>query len=839
MGPRKKARKGAISHHQQNVPPAATNSTLYTSSYMIVQEPSPPPSSSQLSFSSLSSSEQSHRFPDATIPSRSLRHEPRARCVQTNTPKTPEGPVRQLEETVLQDKNRLHRKETTPMESGVGPRTSLQQMARTQQTTKLVGVLIRDESILPNCVEPDEYADDNNCMTAVGSVSRAAEDWRFQSWRSVKALASPSTKRTNRIAIPRKKWNNGAVPFGTALKNSPVPIMSTLVMSINAQKFLKSVIEAIGARRLTQVFHRRLVRNDELPDDISPLIFSPLFLKTFKRQIQKVNLATRDRDKPDNSESEWSDWEEDHDDEASSDEAFATRTIDADDALPSTEQKNDSEDVPELATGEKPEAPSTLVASQEPGTPMTWTKMNCKARREKIGCKVDAHGGSQNGPTLLSTIEDPTRRPVSVQVQPEVQDWDAEMEQAARREPETPFSSASHVRLFADFATPVASEAPDHETESITHFRNLLRNRPEKVNPSKAVNETRQHVTNLSSQGEDRTTTTTTTKKKKKKKTSIEHPGKVLSIFKNQGATPSTSLTKGGSASISTPALPVRETPAILRAENQRQETKLTKPLAPTRIPSRSAAQRKQNGSLASRFWVQAEISPLDFYNSSSSICNNTRASQPKYPERTCNGTKALGKKNKLAAGDNNNDNSNSNSVARGNSVPKQHHELSSRQNSPSDDELSLPSMEEIYESLLNTAQGCSSTENTTKQPATTTTTKTIAMAKATTTQTELEKPRPLLGQHLTARTRENNNSKKKRPLADDYTVEEEGTDASSSATASCAAASSPKKRMKKEEEEEGEEEEEEGESSSPRHNLALPLLRQQPRAKATLLPPT
>ncbi|KAI0545113.1 hypothetical protein F4679DRAFT_599969 [Xylaria curta] len=768
MGRRKKARKAATSHHRQDLPSAAnTDSTWYTSSYMVVQEPSPPLSSSQLSFSSSSSSEKSREFPDATIPH---RHEPKARCVQTNTP---EVSIRQSIETVLHDNNELGCKEIIgpPMESEIGPRTSLQ-MARTQQTTGLVDVLIRNKSIPSNCVEPDKAASDNNCETAVGSVSRTVDDWHFQSWRqvttwikrqchrqqrSVKALASPSTRRTSRISTLKKRRKNGAVPFGTAFEKSLVPM---LVMSINAQKFLKSVIKAIGARRLTRVFRHRLVRDEELPDDISPLIFSPLFLKTFKRQIQKINSATRNRDKPDNSESEWSDWEEeeDHDGEAS-DETLVTRSIDSD-VLPSIEQESASEDIPELATGENPEAPSTLVASHEPGTRMTRTKTKCKARWKKAaGSEDDAHDGSQNRPTRPSTIEDPSRRPVPDKVQAQAQlemqgrDRVAESERAAGRESGTP---SPHVRPFADFTAPIASEPPDHETESILHFRNLLRDiseqnnakRPKKVNPNETVTETRQHVTNSSPRVEDKTT--------------IEHPGKVLSTFNNQDAIPSPSQTRddGPTASISNPELiPVRETPAILRAENQRQEHKQIKPLAPTKIPSRPA-QRKQN--VSRRRALQAEISPLDFYNSI--MCNNTRVLQP---NSTWNNTKTSSNKKENRPGGNNN---NSSAVAR-NSPPKHHNQgLLPRQNSPSDDEISLPSLEEIYESLLNTAQS-------TQQPATTTT---------TTTQTELESRLP--GQ-LVAR-RGNNTSKKKRPMDE----EEETTIPGS--TAACAP-SSPK-RMKK-----------------------------------------
>ncbi|KAI1737908.1 hypothetical protein F4680DRAFT_202339 [Xylaria scruposa] len=834
MGAKKKARKAAISHHQQSLPSVTTDSTLYTSSYMIVQEPSPPLSSSQLSFSSSSSSEQSREFPDATIPSRPLRHKPEARCVKRNTPKTPQGSVRQSDKTVvgsllsphhtithfsiqLHDNNELGRQETTssPMEPGIGPRMPL-----TQQTTKLVDVLVRNKSILPKRVEPNKHADDSNCNMAVRSVSRVVEDWHFQSWRQVtawikrqchrqqrtiKALALPSTRRSSRISTPRKRRKNGAVPFGTAFKKSLVPIISTLVMSINAQKFLRLVVEAIGARRLTRVFHHHLIQDYELPDDIIPLIFSPLFLKTFKRQIQKINSATRNRDKPENTEGEWSDWEEeDHDGEAS-DKTIVTRPIDSD-ALPSIEQESASEDVPELATGENPEAPSTLVASREPGTRMTWTKMKCKARWKKAaGCEDDANGSSQFRPTLPSPIEDPTRRPVPYKIQVQAQleisgrDQVAEKEQAGGRESGTLFSSAPHVHPLADFTAPLARSPPDHEAESILHFRNLLRDIneqknakiPKKVNPNEAVNETRQHVTNSSPREEDKATT--------KKNAATEHPGKALSTFNNQGATPSASQTRDGPASICNPVLPARETPAILRAENQRQEHKLTKPLAPTKIPSRSA-RRKQNGSLASRRGAQAEISPLDFYNSST--CNNTRVLQPKnYSERsTWNNRKASNKEENRPGGNNNN------SVVVRNSPPKHHDGLRSRQNSPSDDELSLPSLEEIYESLL-TAQEHRSTE-TTQQPATTTTT--MTMTTPTTTQTELE-PRLMLGQL----TRRGNNSKKKR-RRDEYTEE--------TTIPSAAACASPPKRTKS------------GAGESSRHNNRGTL--HQPRARVQALSP-
>ncbi|KAI1747002.1 hypothetical protein F4782DRAFT_453995 [Xylaria castorea] len=735
MGPRKKPRKATPPHHQQHVPSAATNSTLYTSSYMIVQELSPPFSSPQPSLQSPSSPENTHELPGATTP------------------------------------------------SGARPRTSQadrsSQKARTRQTTKPVNVPIRSKELLPDYVEPDRHTNDDNCKTIMRKLSAAVEDRGFQSrrqvkaWmmrqyhqqqRSAKAPATSSTIRTSRTSILRKKKNNGAVLFGAAFEKNLVPIISTLLMKINAQKFLRSVIEAIGTRRLTRVFRHRLVRDDELPDDISPLIFSPLFLKAFERQIQKVNLVTSNRVDSDDSESEWPDWEEEEDDDEASDENVAMWTIGSD-ALPSIEQENSSEDVPELVTGEKSDGPSTPVESQESEIRTTRAKMNRKARRKidcdarKAGCKDDAHGCSQNRPTLpgTSTIEDPARRPVSdevqVQVQVQIQDQVAERARSAGRESETLFPPAPTVRPFADFTTPIVSEPPDHETESILHFRSLLRNiseqnspkRLKKVNTGRVVHETQQHVANSGPQGEDKT----------KRKTATEDPGKLLSTSNNQVATPSISQAKDGPTSISNPALPVRETPAILRAENQRQDRKLAKPLAPTNIPSRPA-QRKQKCPLSTR-WTQREISALQFYNLSST---GNAGVQPKYSEHTRD-TKAS-KSHDEEKGNRPQGNKN---VAQ--DIPSEHYRLS-RQNSPSDDELSLPSLEDIYGSLL-TAQG-RSTETT--QPATTTT-------KARAIQTGRE-PRP---EPLTRR----GNSSKKRPVGE---CTEENT------TSSPPRASSPK-RMK------------------------------------------
>ncbi|KAI8950534.1 hypothetical protein F4801DRAFT_344079 [Xylaria longipes] len=533
-------------------------------------------------------------------------------------------------------------------------------------------------------------------------ISAAVEDWRFQSWRQVKAWMMEHNRRQKRSTkalascrtlISRERKKKGAVPFGIAFKKNLVPVISASEMNTNRQKFLDSVIEAIGTCRLARAFRHRLVRDDELPADISPLIFSPLFLKTYENWVRKVKSAALNRTGSDDSESEWSDWEED--DEAS-DESGAIRAVDSN-ALPSIEQENDSEDVPELVTRERPHEPSMPVTSQEPEIRARPVKMSRKARRKawrkawrkrrNAGRNDDQHSDSRNRPPLPSTIEYPALQPVpdqvrvqvQIQIQGQGQGQVAERTRARERESGSLFPPAPNIRPFADFTTPAVSEPPDPEIESIFRLGSLLCNISEPNNIAslnkitrKAINDNKQHVANLGPRG-----------KNKSKKTATENPGKTPSTRNSQDATVSTSQAKEAPTPIPIPipisntVLPVRETPAILRAENRRQGRKLAKQLVPTKIPSRPAI-RKQKSPRA--IWrTQGEIRPPEFYSSSTWETGGTGLSDS---HNECK------EKENKPVGNNN--------VVR--NIP--------RRGSPSDDELSLPSLEEIYGHLLPSTKG-------------------------------------------------------------------------------------------------------------------------------------
>ncbi|KAI0449121.1 hypothetical protein F5B21DRAFT_495322 [Xylaria acuta] len=723
MGSRNKARKATTPHGQQHVATAATNSTLYTSSYMIVQELSPPLSSPQ-------PSEQTHKLSDATILPGSCPPISSRRYGQTARSAMLERAVGQSDETAAQDNHGPSREKPacSLIESRVRPRTSQadssSQKARIQQTTKLVNVLARNKVLLYGCMAEDKDAEGDNCKTIMRRITAAVEDQRFQRWRQVKAWTARQHRKQQRsitvaassarTTMPKTKRNKGGALLGTAFKKNLVPVLSTAEMTINRRKFLDSVIEAIGTRRLTEAFRHRLARDGELPGDISPLIFSPLFLKTCETHVRKVTLARNRSNSDSDEESEWSDWEEEEDDDdydGASDESRAMRAASSN-ALPSIEQENSSEDVPEPATGEGPDGPSTPIKSQEPEIRAPRVKMNRKARRK---IERDARNARRNNGERVSrarlqlppppTFEDLARQPVPGQVR--VPSPVAESACIRERESESLFPPAPSIRPFADFTTPAVSVPSDPETESILRLGSLLRNACEynnsasldKVVTSRATNDTQPQSTNPQGKG------------KLKRKIAAEDQRKDASVSNSHGAATSTSQAKDGptpipiSIPIANVGLPVRETPAILRAENQRQDRKFAKPLAPTKIPSRPA-QRKQNTPSATRR-SQGEILPLGFYNPSTRTTRggNTGAqastpAQPKSPGYA-HDTEAI----QSCSADKTRPVGNNSAVQI--IPPPQHYPTSSlRQSSPSDDELSLPSLEEIYGHLLPATQG-------------------------------------------------------------------------------------------------------------------------------------
>ncbi|KAI0437353.1 hypothetical protein F4803DRAFT_539145 [Xylaria telfairii] len=719
MGARKQATKATPRNHQQCMPPAAGNSTLYTSSYMTVQELSPPLSSPQPSLPT-SSPEPIHELPVTPIPCRPRPSGPRARHEQETQSIASERPSGQSKETVLQDSNGSNRERTarSPVNCRAQPRASRPvpsyKKSMEQHTAKLVKVLVRNKALLCDCLAEGKDEDHGSCKAMMRKVSTAVEDRRFQSWSQVKSWmfrhhrkqkqmikvpTSPSSSpRSSRISIPTKNKRRGGVPFGVAFEKHLTPILRTWEMTTNKQKLLDSVIEAIGSGKLTQAFRHRLARDDELPADIGPLIFSPLFLKICEKQVRRVKTAAPSRTDSDDSGSEWSDWEEDDDDEAS-DESCAVRAAGAN-ALPSIEYDDGSENEPELMAGKRPDQLPTPVESQGPETRALAVrpsrKTRCKAERvARSARRIDGECVSRRClQPPPCTNEDTTRQPVPGQAP--VLDPVAGSARNRERESEFLYPPAPNIRPFADFATPAASEPPDPETRSIFRFGSILHHTNEQFNPAslnkdiigRAINHAPQHVANPGSREKNKST----------KQAAPEDPDKEPFTSSNQGVTPSISQAKGGPTPVPIPipiskgVLPVRETPAILRAENQRQVRKLAKPLAPAKIPSRPAA-RKPNNPLATQR-AQGEIRPPAFYGleTGETRGSNAEVKQSNTPARPARPPQHITKISKSRNEEKENKPGGNDTVAR---------TIASRQ-SPSDDEASLPSLEEIYRPFLS-----------------------------------------------------------------------------------------------------------------------------------------
>ncbi|KAI0466935.1 hypothetical protein F4859DRAFT_526208 [Xylaria cf. heliscus] len=600
----------------------------------------------------------------------------------------------------------------------------LSKKAMAQQTTKLVNVLIRNSVLLSDCLDESKDVDDEKCNNIMRRVSAAVQDWRFQSWRQVKSwmrrhryrqerrtkvhASSSSSMRSNRTPMPKNKKKKGGVSFNTAFNKYLVPILNTSEMTTNLQKFLDSVTKAFGTYGLIRAFRHRLARDDELPEDIRPLIFSPLFLKAYERQVRKVKSAAPNRTDSDDSETEWSEsaWEEEEEEDVVSNWRDTMRAAGTN-VLPSIEQENGGEDDYDLVTGESPNRPSAPIEGQVLEIRAPLVRMSHRTRHE---VKCDARRAGRNNSEPVSrarlspppplppppqrTFEHSTRQPV-----PDPVRVSRPMEESARTresESESLCRPAPNIRPFADFTTPAVSEPPDPDTGSILRPGSVLRNSSgcnnmaslNKVVTTGVINDTQQqHVTNTCPEGKSKTN----------KNIKAKYQREDVSISYSQGATPSTSQTKDGPITISNSMLLVRETPAILRAENQKQDRKFAKPLVPTKIPSRPTI-RKQSSTLVTPRG-QGEIRPPVFYNPSTEETGVVRESNARVQVKSSEQLETIkpcskGKEN----------------MSRGTNKVAQN---ISRQ-SLSDDELSLPSLEEIYGPLL-TGQGRSSVLSKTK----------------------------------------------------------------------------------------------------------------------------
>ncbi|KAI0536678.1 hypothetical protein GGR58DRAFT_474500 [Xylaria digitata] len=704
MGSRKKAKYATAPSHQQHVPSSTTTPVGFTSSDMIVQERSPPLSSPPPLLSSAFSSEQIDEFPDGTGVSRSGPSRPSTKHGHTIQSATTEKSVAQSQEAA-------------EIEARAQSGMSRSERADTQQTTKLIKVLVKNKALLYNCIAEAKDEDDEECKKIMRKISVAVKDDRFQTWRQVKLWTMRHYRRRLRSikslppATTKAKRKSNISLLWKSFDKNLVPLLKAAEMAINTKHFLNSVIDAIGKRKLTRIFKHRLTC-DELPEDIAPLIFSPLYIRICERRTRELKSARNSNDsESDGSDDEWSDWEEEGDlllDEGSNrGDGLMAVTGTHFHILPSIEEENNNSresDPPDLAPGQKPDKPSTPLTFRGSESCATEVRMSRKARRRhrrksrrRMG--HDKRGTGDNdadrrrrrtltSPRLSSPCDDSARRPAPNP--PQVQNRATERARSRKGIPELPSPSALRIRPFADIMSPTATVTPDPDTESLFRLKDFFYDE-NKRNEGASLRKdgTREATMNPRKCGTNPTA----------KKTATKDRGKDVPISNGRGGTERTSRPKGGAIPGPHKLPPVRRTPAILIEENKRQARKLAKPLAPTMIPSR-VPPRKEKSPLQARR-VHKEVRPKAFY---SSLTGGTTAiprvnpeaqvegtSQPKPPDHT-GGT--MGSRYDI----DNKENGAKGSSMVPNNIPRQR--SSSHQSSLSD-ETNLPSIEELYKHLI------------------------------------------------------------------------------------------------------------------------------------------
>ncbi|RWA08530.1 hypothetical protein EKO27_g6579 [Xylaria grammica] len=651
MGSTRKTPKATAPGHQQPSPSTMTSLPVYTSSYMVVQERSPP-------LSSPPPSSSNDAITSRLDPSR--RNTEHGKSEQTAAPERSDVRSREAANGIVSSFQG-----TLPpsVEPRVRPKTSRSERISTQQTTtRRIKTLVKNKALLYDCIAEDKNEDDDDCEEYGG----------FQTWRQVKSW----TMRHYRRRLRTKTKANPALPTNCFEKNL-VPLLKAAEMALNARHFLKSVKEAMGARKLTRIFRHRLAR-DELPEDMAPLIFSPLYLRMCERHVRKLKCVRNSNDsESDGSDDEWSDWEEEGGVplEGCSNEDRCPTTDAGTRILPSIE-----EDPPETsnpAVGQRADRPSTTIGTQEPETRVTQSRMSRKAQRRKEKRKARRRVGHEKRRTGSSVADRRRSRTPTPPRPSRTCDDLAHQPAPSQLRGQNRAPSAPRVRPFTDFMSPAATATPNPEAEPWTWMKTLLRDENERRNDiSLGKDGGSEAAGNLRRLGTSSTPKKTATKDRVK-----------------DTATPNTS---GG------PPPPPRRTPSVLIVENERQAQKLARPRS-------RASLRKAKGPHQTQ--PVYEIPPRRFYNSSTggatvppradqqakAVGGGISKPKPKRPEPSRNAAAGRsGIKNKERAKRSN-----------GAATPNRTNRTSRRQRSPSyqsslsDDDVSFPPIEELCERLM------------------------------------------------------------------------------------------------------------------------------------------
>ncbi|KAI0818449.1 hypothetical protein GGR55DRAFT_77629 [Xylaria sp. FL0064] len=694
MAPRKIS-KFASPSGLRTTPPAT-----HTSSYMAVQEPSPPvssPISSQSlspSLSQPSSSQQSQELPDNMAPSRSglSRSGTTRRHTVNQAQETPDETESTSSETLF-----LSEERNTQPNASHSQRTPPTQKAITQQTVKLNNALIKNKSLLYKCISEGKNEEDEDCKALMRSISTRVDDPRFKTWRQVKLWTMKNYRKYQwdskslRTAPITRKTQEDSSSIKTAFKKHVTPIISVAEMNMNAKRFLDSVVESLGTRKLVRAFQHRL-RSNELPEDMGPLILSPLYLKWCEKQIRKV-AAARNRNRygsEDSDDDEWSDWEEniemlpddnsngdDHGHVLPSIEEHSTNIEESDpvEMMPVTMQRIDRLSTPTKTPEQENRESQTGMSRQSERKKWRNSWKARKERRRRSRHRLLTSSSTRDG------IDEPAHRPVP------------DRNQAHDRVPESPRARnetlllplAVCIRPFANLLSPAATATPGPDIESL--FRGIGRNLG-----IDSVSKGTNHP--------DRSNPTPKKRKRPQKQTEGKGPSRDPSIRNTRDEPQHISQRKRRGSSVDSPSSK-RRTPKLLIAENERVNRRLAKPLTAQQIPSRAPPARNLSPAVQTR-QVHKEIQPRAFYDRSARDSTMTSRGYPEQPVSNTSQYNLPSEQSRGAEGGGPDASSKANKPERSNTAMP-NRQRSSAQHiylSDYDRHSSLPPVEDIHEEL-------------------------------------------------------------------------------------------------------------------------------------------
>ncbi|KAK5635522.1 hypothetical protein RRF57_011234 [Xylaria bambusicola] len=369
-------------------------------------------------------------------------------------------------------------------------------------------------------------------------------------------------------------------------------------------------MEAIGSRKLIRTFRHHLVR-DKLPEDIAPLIFSPLYLKLYKEQIQNITRARSMKAYPYGSDSDGRcEWETSRDvspeNNDYSDDGDAVKTASASlHTIPSIENDDGVivDDLPQLhvSEGEAIE-PSTWTEAQEPVIRKLQAETNSQAQTGKKHntAGTDNKWRIEHQPPTSSGSQSPAEKSCCQPVLGQIEGHIRGKENSSfldRKVGGLPIDQAPCVRLFSDLMLSTTIMTPAPEEDCVHQVEALLRN----IDECGA-----DRSTNLDSGCKD----TRRRKKKRKQREGAkrEHGGNTATNEDTSKGADASRITKA-------PSPPRGRTPKLLADENRRQACKLAKPLVAKNVPSRPAPVRKATpANKVRRRVVHKEIKPPTFY---------------------------------------------------------------------------------------------------------------------------------------------------------------------------------------------------------------------------------